>query len=113
MDYIQKLPEPGALLRKHSHDRQVPEVNGHLHSPNSFCAFNSIEQMFQMALEEGVKVLGINDFYTADGYDEFALEGLRNRIFPLFNIEFIVFLIVFFSNKDTPTNLKLGVFQIA
>ncbi len=89
MDYLQNLPAPEALLHKHSHDRQVPEVNGHLHSPNSFCAFNSIEQMFQMAVEEGVKVLGINDFYTVDGYDEFAMEGLQNRIFPLFNIEFM------------------------
>ena len=89
MDYLQSLPAPEALLHKHSHDRQVPEVNGHLHSPNSFCAFNSIEQMFQMAVEEEVKVLGINDFYTVDGYDEFAMEGERNRIFPLFNIEFM------------------------
>ena len=89
MDYLQSLPAPEALLHKHSLDRQVPEVNGHLHSPNSFCAFNSIEQMFQMAVEEGVKVLGINDFYTVDGYDEFAMEGQRNRIFPLFNIEFM------------------------
>lgn len=89
MDYLQSLPAPEVLLHKHSHDRQVPEVNGHLHSPNSFCAFNSIKQMFQMAVEEEVKVLGINDFYTVDGYDEFAMEGLRNRIFPLFNIEFM------------------------
>ena len=89
MDYLSNLPAPEALLARHGHDRQVPEVNGHLHSPNSFCAFDSIEQMFQMAMEEKVKVLGINDFYTVDGYDEFAMEGLRNRIFPLFNIEFM------------------------
>jgi len=42
-----------------------------------------------MAVEEEVKVLGINDFYTVDGYDEFAMEGQRNGIFPLFNIEFM------------------------
>ena len=89
MDYLQNLPAPEELLRRHGHGLQVPEVNGHLHSPNSFCAFNSIGQMFQMAVEEGVKVLGINDFYTVDGYDEFAMEGQRNRIFPLFNIEFM------------------------
>jgi len=89
MDYLQNLPTPEELLRRYGHDLQVPEVNGHLHSPNSFCAFTSIEQMFQMAVEEGVKVLGINDFYTVDGYDEFAMEGQRNRIFPLFNIEFM------------------------
>jgi hypothetical protein len=89
MDYLQNLPAPETLLRNHGQDLQVPEVNGHLHSPNSFCAFESIEQIFQMAVEEGVKVLGINDFYTVDGYDEFAREGQQNRIFPLFNIEFM------------------------
>jgi hypothetical protein len=89
MDYLQNLPAPEALLHKYRQDRQVPEVNGHLHSPNSFCAFNSIGQMFQMAVEEGVKVLGINDFYTVDGYDEFVRAGQQHRIFPLFNIEFM------------------------
>jgi hypothetical protein len=89
MDYLQNLPAAEELLSRHGHDLQVPEVNGHLHSPNSFCAFNSIGQMFRMAVEEGVKVLGINDFYTVDGYEEFAMEGQRNRIFPLFNIEFM------------------------
>jgi hypothetical protein len=89
MDILQNLPAPETLLGRHGHDRQVPEVNGHLHSPNSFCAFDSIEQMFRMAVEEEVKVLGINDFFTVDGYDEFARAGQQNRIFPLFNIEFM------------------------
>ena len=89
MDYLQNLPAPEELLHRHSPGGQVPEVNGHLHSPNSFCSFNSIGQMFQMAADEGVKVLGINDFYTVDGYEEFAMEAQRNRIFPLFNIEFM------------------------
>jgi hypothetical protein len=89
MDYLQNIPGPEELIQKHSHDQQVPEVNGHLHSPYSFSPFSSIEQMFQMAGKEQVKVLGINDFYTVDGYAEFARQGLENRIFPLFNIEFM------------------------
>lgn len=89
MDYLQHLPDVEALLQKHGQDQSVPEVNGHLHSPNSFCAFDSIEQIFQMAREEAVKVLGINDFYTVDGFDEFARRGEQSRIFPLFNIEFM------------------------
>ncbi len=89
MDYLKSLPEPEKLLQKHSHDEQIPEVNGHLHTPYSFCPFNSIEQMFQMAGEEQLKVLGINDFYTVDGYEEFARQGQISRIFPLFNIEFM------------------------
>ena len=42
-----------------------------------------------MAKDEKITLLGINDFYVADGYDEFNKGCLKNRIFPLFNIEFI------------------------
>ncbi len=88
-NFLNKLPDPEILLAKHSADKQVPEVNGHLHSPFSFCGFNSIEQMFTMAAEENVKVLGINDFYSVDGYGEFEKNALQAGVFPLFNIEFM------------------------
>ena len=64
-------------------------VNGHFHTPYSFSAFTEIEQPFQLAEAEGVQVLGINDFYTTDGYAEFAELALKYKIFPLFNIEFM------------------------
>ena len=89
MELLKSLPEPEALIEKWHKDTSVPEVNGHLHSPYSFCSFGNIPQMFSMALEEGVKVLGINDFYTVDGYNEFEHHSRENRIFPLFNIEFM------------------------
>jgi hypothetical protein len=64
-------------------------VNGHFHTPYSFSAFTEIEQAFRMAKAEGIEVLGINDFYTTDGYSEFASSAARYKIFPLFNIEFM------------------------
>jgi len=64
-------------------------VNGHFHTPFSFSAFTEIEQAFRMAEAEGVQVLGINDFYTTDGYAEFADLAAKYKIFPLFNIEFM------------------------
>jgi len=64
-------------------------VNGHFHTPFSFSAFTEIEQVFRMAVTEGVQVLGINDFYTTDGYAEFVELAQKYRIFPLFNIEFM------------------------
>lgn len=67
----------------------TPFVNGHFHTPFSFSAFTNIEQAFQMAEAEGIEVLGINDFYTTDGYDEFASLAKKYKIFPLFNIEFM------------------------
>jgi hypothetical protein len=67
----------------------IPEVNGHIHSPESFSAFSEMELAFQMALNEGVRVLGINDFYTLNGYPEFASLALKYKVFPLFNVEFM------------------------
>jgi hypothetical protein len=68
---------------------EIYKVNGHIHTPWSFSAFNDAEQAFAMAVDEGVKVLGINDFYNTDGYREFAELSLKNRVYPLFNIEFM------------------------
>ena len=65
------------------------EANGHIHTPYSFSAFKALDIAFKMAVEEKIAVLGINDFYVTDGYNAFH-EGCRiNKIFPLFNIEFI------------------------
>jgi len=65
------------------------EVNGHIHTPYSFSAFTGMDDIFNMAKNENISVLGINDFYVTDGYDSFHKGCVNNRIFPLFNIEFI------------------------
>ena len=74
---------------RRSGEHKVLLVNGHFHTPYSFSAFTEIEQAFRMAKTEGIQVLGINDFYTTDGYAEFGELALKYRIFPLFNIEFM------------------------
>jgi len=68
---------------------KVVDVNAHLHTPYSFSAFERVTQALDMAAEEGVKVVGINDFYSLDGYREWSEECGKRRLFPLFNIEFI------------------------
>lgn len=84
------FPEKQELLAKTEQKAgSVPSVNGHFHTPYSFSAFKNIEQAFTLAEAEGVQVLGINDFYTTDGYDEFAALAVKYKIFPLFNIEFM------------------------
>jgi hypothetical protein len=65
------------------------EANGHIHTPYSFSAFTTLDTVFKMAVEEKIAVLGINDFYVTDGYEAFHKGCVKNRIFPLFNIEFI------------------------
>ncbi len=65
------------------------DVNAHLHTPYSFSAFSDVKQALDMADSEGVKVVGINDFYSMDGYKDWK-EGCAERaLFPLFGIEFI------------------------
>lgn len=64
-------------------------VNAHMHTPYSFSAFESIPQALDMAKTEGVKVVGINDFYATEGYAEWAEECEKRDLYPLFNIEFI------------------------
>jgi hypothetical protein len=85
------FPEPAQLLKtyRNKNVKMVPDINGHIHTPHSFSAFSEIGQAFQLAKNEGVSVLGINDFYTTDGYDEFAEQAKKYKIFPLFNIEFM------------------------
>jgi len=83
------FPGKQELLDQQGADTQVLLVNGHFHTPFSFSAFTEIEQAFRMAKDEGVQVLGVNDFYTTDGYSEFAELAAKYKIFPLFNIEFM------------------------
>ena len=64
-------------------------VNAHLHTPYSFSAFRDIDEALDRAVAENVRIVGINDFYTANGYEAWA-EGCRKRnLYPLFGIEFI------------------------
>lgn len=64
-------------------------VNCHLHTPYSFSAFKDIDEALDRAVEENVKVVGINDFYTAEGYGEWSEGCIKRGLYPLFGIEFI------------------------
>jgi predicted metal-dependent phosphoesterase TrpH len=64
-------------------------VNAHVHTPYSFSAFENLTDALDQAVCENVKVVGINDFYSTDGYDEWHDGAFKRRIFPLFNIEMI------------------------
>ena len=69
--------------------KTIFDVNAHMHTPYSFSAFKDVKQALDMAAEEGVKVVGINDFYSLDGYGEWKGECQKRHLFPLLGIEFI------------------------
>ena len=72
-----------------SYKNGVVDVNAHLHTPYSFSAFCELSEALDRATDEGVKIVGINDFYNTDGYDEWAKGCDKRKLFPLFNIEMI------------------------
>jgi hypothetical protein len=91
MNIYKNLPDKNQLLSQASlpGENDLLSVNAHMHTPYSFSAFESVRQALDMAVEEKVSVVGINDFNTTDGYSVWAEECLKRKLFPLFNIEFI------------------------
>jgi hypothetical protein len=87
-NFLKHYPEPSRILEG-GHTDRVYEVNGHIHTPYSFSAFTDVDTIFEMAVREDIKILGINDFYTTGGYREFYANAVKSKVFPLFNIEFI------------------------
>ena len=89
--FLSDIPTLEQLVKEMKGMQPPPfrEVNGHIHTPYSFSAFPEMDTIFKMAKEENIAVLGINDFYVTDGYPSFHKGCVKNRIFPLFNIEFI------------------------
>ena len=90
-NFLAAFPPPGELTKRVNgiYFPQYREANGHIHTPYSFSAFDNLEMVFSMAKAENVAILGINDFFVADGYEAFNNGCIKNNIFPLFNIEFI------------------------
>jgi hypothetical protein len=90
-NFLTEIPSYSNLVKEVT-GLKVPafrEANCHIHTPWSFSAFADMETIFRMAVEEKISILGINDFYVTSGYDDFHAGCVANRIFPLFNIEFI------------------------
>jgi len=89
-NFLTNFPPEEELLKTPVSETEADyNVNGHIHTPYSFSAFTAIGPIFEMAVKEGIKILGINDFYTTGGYAEFHENAVSHKVFPLFNIEFI------------------------
>ncbi len=87
MNFLKSFPDKDTLL-KHS-DHHIFDLDGHIHTPFSFSAFEDISQIFKMTKEENIKAIGINDFIVTDGYQLFHDQAVAANVFPLFNIEFM------------------------
>lgn len=86
---FQQLPPVKRHAKYFFYLRDMVKVNAHIHTPYSFSAFGSIPEALDKAVAEGVRVVGINDFYSTDGFREWH-DGCSERgLFPLYGIEFM------------------------
>ncbi len=67
----------------------APPVNGHVHLPPNFSAFDSVQQALDLASQQGLGVLGASNYYDFAVYGPFANGALERGIFPLFGLEII------------------------
>ena len=105
MNYLEQFPDRFSLLESYPPDQALHpmKVNVHIHTPYSFSAFESIEDAVTRAKNEGVKILGINDFYVTDGYGEFIDQCRKHQVFPLLNVELIGI-----SRKDQEAGIRVN-----
>ena len=91
MSFLEEFPGKDTLLKAYDEKSNgfPMKVNNHIHTPYSFSAFQSVTEVVRKAVAEEVRILGINDFYVTDGYNEFMEKCIDHGLFPLFNIELI------------------------
>ncbi len=85
------FPDLDTLLSwsaEHPVQKPIPS-NLHIHTPHSFSAFTDIHEAVALAREQGVFVLGINDFNTTEGYKSFTEECQEAGVFPAYCMETI------------------------
>jgi len=105
MNAFAGIPGKEAIIERYRRNLHTValNVNSHVHTPYSFSAFDNMEELFVKARQEGINVLGINDFNGADGFDEFLRMAIQYSIFPLFNIELIGLL-----EKEQKQNIRIN-----
>ncbi len=67
----------------------IPIVNTHVHVPPNFSAFTTPADVVESAKAEGVRALGISNFYDQQVYERFAALCADAGIVALFGLEFI------------------------
>jgi hypothetical protein len=65
------------------------KVNSHIHLPPNFSAFQTVAQAIELSAAQGIRVLGVSNYYDYDVYGDFVEGARKAGIFPLFGLEII------------------------
>src|SRR5512133_3045273 len=63
--------------------------NAHIHLPPNFSAFQTVQQVVDLAVIQGVKVIGVTNYYDYRVYGQFAQLARKAGIYPMFGLEII------------------------
>lgn len=69
--------------------RPLSGANSHIHLPPNFSAFESVAQAVTLAADQGVRVVGVTNYYDHRVYGEFAALARKRGVLPLFGLEII------------------------
>jgi hypothetical protein len=67
-------------------------VNSHIHLPPNFSAFASVRQAVALAAAQGVRVVGVTNYYDYSVYRDFAALAAAAGIYTLYGLETICLL---------------------
>ena len=90
--FLKGLGTPKALASRASANGSAParlKVNSHIHLPPNFSAFQTVAEAIALSAAQGVRVLGVSNYYDYDVYGDFVDGARRAGIFPLFGLEII------------------------
>ena len=63
--------------------------NLHIHIPPNFSAFQTIAQAVELAAAQGIRALGVSNYYDYSGYEEFGERCIAVGITPVYGLEII------------------------
>lgn len=67
----------------------VMPANSHIHLPPNFSAFSSVHQAVDLATQQGIRLLGISNYYDYTVYGPFSELAVAGNIFPVYGTELI------------------------
>jgi predicted metal-dependent phosphoesterase TrpH len=90
--FLKGLGTPKALASRAGAGRPASarlKVNSHIHLPPNFSAFQTVAAAIELSAAQGVRVLGVSNYYDYEVYGDFVEGARRAGIFPLFGLEII------------------------
>ena len=91
LTFLKALGKPGDITARAAGGSPLARLksNSHIHLPPNFSAFQTVAQAIELSAAQGIRVLGVSNYYDYDVYGDFVEGARKAGIFPLFGLEII------------------------